>query len=72
CLGGIGFTMSIFVDTLSFSAEAPEVAAQMRDAGKIAVLLGSLCSGALGALLVNLVYKGRKQSENLALGVSEQ
>lgn len=56
CLGGIGFTMSIFVDTLSFSGLEPEQMTAMRDAGKIAVLLGSLCSGLLGSLLVNLVY----------------
>ncbi len=55
CLGGIGFTMSIFVDTLSFS-DLPE-AHELRDMGKIAVLLGSLCAGALGSLLVSLISK---------------
>ena len=57
CLGGIGFTMSIFVDTLSFGDQSPEIMAHMRDAGKIAVLLGSLCAGILGTLLVNFVYR---------------
>ena len=59
CLGGIGFTMSIFVDTLSFAgAGVPaEVTAHLRDAGKIAVLMGSLCAGILGSVLINLVYK---------------
>lgn len=57
CLGGIGFTMSIFVDTLSFSEIADQaVLATMRDAGKIAVLLGSVCAGLLGSALVNIVY----------------
>ena len=56
CLGGIGFTMSIFVDTLSFSDLAPETMNHLRDAGKIAVLLGSLCSGLLGSLLVGCVH----------------
>ena len=57
CLGGIGFTMSIFVDTLSFAGPdiAPEVTQHLRDAGKIAVLLGSLCSGVLGSLLISAV-----------------
>ncbi|MBQ9548582.1 MAG: Na+/H+ antiporter NhaA [Bacteroidales bacterium] len=59
CLGGIGFTMSIFVDTLSFGDQLPEVTAHMRDAGKIAVLLGSLCSGLLGTVLVGIFSKGR-------------
>ena len=58
CLGGIGFTMSIFVDTLSFAgADIPtEITAYLRDAGKIAVLLGSLCAGILGSLLILLIH----------------
>ena len=55
CLGGIGFTMSIFVDTLSFSDMLD--AHKLRDMGKIAVLLGSLCAGLLGSVLVSLVGK---------------
>lgn len=55
CLGGIGFTMSIFVDTLSFGDQAPELASQLRDMGKVAVLLGSLCAALIGVLLINLV-----------------
>lgn len=58
CLGGIGFTMSIFVDTLSFGDVADQaVMMTMRDAGKIAVLLGSVCAGVLGSVLVNVVYR---------------
>lgn len=58
CLGGIGFTMSIFVDTLSFSnVDDPAVLTEMRDAGKIAVLLGSICAGILGTVLVKLFSK---------------
>ena len=65
CLGGIGFTMSIFVDTLSFGDLTPETTAHLRDAGKIAVLLGSVCAGILGSVLVNLFYKlgARKKEE---------
>ncbi|MBR4809142.1 MAG: Na+/H+ antiporter NhaA [Bacteroidales bacterium] len=55
CLGGIGFTMSIFVDTLSFGEQLPEITARLRDAGKIAVLMGSVCAGALGSLLISIV-----------------
>ena len=59
CLGGIGFTMSIFVDTLSFAGPSvdPAVTAHLRDAGKIAVLVGSLCAGLLGSALITLVHK---------------
>ncbi|MBQ9475287.1 MAG: Na+/H+ antiporter NhaA [Bacteroidales bacterium] len=61
CLGGIGFTMSIFVDTLSFGDQAPEIMAAMRNAGKMAVLLGSVCAGVLGSILVNIIYKIQKK-----------
>ena len=63
CLGGIGFTMSIFVDTLSFAGPdiAPEVTQHLRDAGKIAVLLGSLSAGILGSILISLVAKIEKK-----------
>ena len=63
CLGGIGFTMSIFVDTLSFAGPQidPSVTQHLRDAGKIAVLLGSLASGVLGSVLISLVAKIEKK-----------
>ena len=59
CLGGIGFTMSIFVDTLSFTGpDIPaEITQHLRDAGKIAVLMGSLCAGILGSVLITFVHK---------------
>ena len=59
CLGGIGFTMSIFVDTLSFAGPDidPAVTQHLRDAGKIAILLGSLVAGALGSLLITIIAK---------------
>jgi len=57
CLGGIGFTMSIFVDTLSFGGPdiGPELTQHLRDAGKIAVLLGSVAAGVLGSLTITAV-----------------
>ena len=63
CLGGIGFTMSIFVDTLSFAGPDidPQVTQHLRDAGKIAVLMGSLCSGVLGSVLITVVHKIQKK-----------
>ena len=62
CLGGIGFTMSIFVDTLSFGEQAPEVTAKLRDMGKVAVLMGSLCAGILGSLLITVIHKLEKKA----------
>ena len=61
CLGGIGFTMSIFVDTLSFGGADPAVTQHLRDAGKIAVLMGSLTAGILGSLLISLVARFQKK-----------
>lgn len=57
CLGGIGFTMAIFVDTLSFGELDPQVCDTLRSSGKIAVLLGSLCAGILGSVLISLFAK---------------
>ena len=61
CLGGIGFTMSIFVDTLSFGDQPAEIMLKLRDMGKVAVLLGSICSGILGSLLVVLISRSARQ-----------
>ena len=61
CLGGIGFTMSIFVDTLSFGDQAESVTLMLRDMGKVAVLMGSLCSGVLGSLLIVLMERKKAQ-----------
>ena len=60
CLGGIGFTMSIFVDTLSFGEQTPEVMAFLRSSGKIAVLMASLTAGLLGSLLITIFNKAEK------------
>lgn len=67
CLGGIGFTMSIFVDTLSFG-DFPDLAPMLRDMGKIAVLLGSLCAGLLGTIMITLVNKVQKPVKEIYEG----
>lgn len=63
CLGGIGFTMSIFVDTLSF-ADAPEHTHELRNMGKVAVLMGSVVAAVLDSVMVNLVHK-KKTAQRL-------
>ena len=60
CLGGIGFTMSIFVDTLSFGDQAEQITLMLRNMGKVAVLLGSLCAGILGSVLVVIASRGSR------------
>lgn len=62
CLGGIGFTMSIFVDTLSFGEQTPDIMMHLRNAGKIAVLMGSIASALVGSILINLTYKPEKEA----------
>ena len=55
CLAGIGFTMSIFLATLSLPTQ--EIAA-----GKIGILAGSLASAILGSTALYLSTKGRSAS----------
>ena len=57
CLGGIGFTMSLFVDSLSFGNQPEHITLMLQDMGKVAVLLGSFCSGVIGSVLVLLTHK---------------
>lgn len=42
-LGGIGFTMSIFITNLAFAGQA-----ELINASKMAILIASLCAGSLG------------------------
>lgn len=48
CLGGIGFTMSIFVDALAFTN------IELIDRGKIAILMGSTVAAVMGSLMIVL------------------
>lgn len=56
CLGGIGFTMSIFIDNLAF-AGTPFV-----DRGKIAVLFASVTAAIIGAVYINIVTRTSPKS----------
>lgn len=55
CLGGIGFTMSLFVDSLAFTN------LELVDRGKIAILMGSTAAAILGSLLILLFSAHGKQ-----------
>lgn len=54
-LGGIGFTMSVFIALLSFSGENT-----ILSEAKFSILVGSVISGALGYLLLSLIAKKSK------------
>lgn len=51
CLGGIGFTMSIFVDSLAYAD------VDLIDRGKIAILMGSASAALLGTVMIMLFTK---------------
>lgn len=56
-LGGIGFTVSLFIGNLSFGAEHPELLNQ----AKLGVLMGTLVAGLLGYIILNIALP--KESE---------
>ncbi len=58
CLGGIGFTMSIFIDNLAFGG-TPYV-----DPGKIAVLMASLTAAIFGTVVLTILSKKGKTATN--------
>lgn len=55
-LGGIGFTVSLFIANLSFAEESPALLNQ----AKFGVLLGTILSGLLGYIVLNKVLLKRK------------
>jgi NhaA family Na+:H+ antiporter len=59
CMGGIGFTMSIFIDTLAFSA-APEIVA----AAKVSILTASATAALVGWATVSIFEKWRERNKS--------
>jgi NhaA family Na+:H+ antiporter len=55
CMGGIGFTMSIFIDTLAF-AGSPEIV----DSAKMYILIASGCAAVLGFVVIKWAAMIRK------------
>jgi len=58
-LGGIGFTMSIFITNLAFVGEADVI-----NVSKMAILLGSLTAGTIGFLWLKLLGKPEESDED--------
>lgn len=61
CLGGIGFTMSIFVDNLAFAGD-PAMKTVI-DMGKIAILMASLTAAVIGSILISAEAKRERKIE---------
>lgn len=51
CLGGIGFTMSIFMDNLAFTDPV------MISTGKVAILVASVTAGLIGSFMIKWAHK---------------
>ena len=58
-LGGIGFTMSIFITNLAFVGEADVI-----NVSKMAILLGSLTAGTIGFLWLKIFGKAKESDED--------
>jgi NhaA family Na+:H+ antiporter len=56
-LGGIGFTMSIFIGLLAFTEPG------MINTGKIAILTGSFIAGTFGLIILKLTLKSRETDD---------
>ncbi len=60
-LGGVGFTVSLFIANLAFGVKHPDLLAQ----AKTGILVGTLVSGILGYCILNKVLPPvKKHSEN--------
>ena len=57
-LGGIGFTVSLFISNLSFSGAYPELLNQ----AKFGVLCGTIIAGILGYVVLNQVLPKKKKA----------
>lgn len=68
-LGGIGFTMSIFITNLAFAGDAEAI-----NSSKMAIMLASLAAGALGLLWLTLLGRpvpGDHDTDTMDIAVAE-
>lgn len=56
-LGGLGFTMSLFINNLAYTDQG------MIDAAKMGVLIGSVVAGTLGYIVLKVALKGAEKNE---------
>ncbi|MEM6829315.1 MAG: Na+/H+ antiporter NhaA, partial [Bacteroidota bacterium] len=55
-VAGIGFTMSIFIDTLAFYGESHII-----NSAKVGIIIGSLTAAIVGYILLKIVTKGHEE-----------
>lgn len=55
-LGGIGFTVSLFIANLSYSG-IPEIGGELLNQAKIGIIAGSVFAGTCGYLVLNRIFK---------------
>lgn len=56
-LGGLGFTMSLFINSLAFTDQT------LIDSAKMGILFGSIVTGIIGFLVLKAALKGVKENE---------
>ncbi len=56
-LGGLGFTMSLFINNLAFTDQA------FIDSAKMGILIGSITTGVVGFLVLKAALKGAEKNE---------
>ena len=56
-LGGLGFTMSLFINNLAFTDQA------LIDSAKMGILIGSVVAGTLGYVVLKAALKGAEKNE---------
>lgn len=60
-LGGVGFTVSLFIANLAFGSDYPA----LLDQAKTGILLGTLISGIIGILILHLSLPKRQSQNNI-------
>lgn len=67
-LGGIGFTVSLFIASLAFIGVG-DLGVEYLNMAKLGIIIGTLVSGIIGVLVLNAILKKEEQK---GLGVSSQ
>lgn len=67
-IGGIGFTVSLFIADLSY-ADLPGIGQSLLNQAKLGVILGSTISGIIGFILLNIILPKKKETPEKAIEI---